>query len=85
MQEILPIASGIVLGVLAQRMRIASPAVRIAVLVVLSLALGFVASWVNGELALSWGFVSVDTALVLLAAVVTTVALAAWERRGRAT
>ena len=69
MQEIFPLASGIVLAVLTQRL--VAPRWRVPVLVVLSLVFGFLASLVSGELAVSWGFVSVDTALVLLAALAT--------------
>ena len=69
MQEIFPLASGIVLAMLTQRL--VPPPWRVPVLVALSLVFGFLASLVSGELAVSWGFVSVDTALVLLAALAT--------------
>lgn len=46
---------------------------------------GFCASRISGELAVSWGVVSVDTALVLLAAVVTLAALNVWQGRAATT
>ena len=79
MHELLPIGAGIALAVATQRME--SPRLRLAALVLLSVVFGALASWINGELELSWGFVSVDTALVLFAAAVTTAAVTAWERR----
>ncbi len=79
MQEIFPIASGVVIALLTWRL--APPRWQGPLLAVLALIFGFLASLTSGELAVSWGFVSVDTALVLLAAVLTLIALNVWQRR----
>ncbi len=79
MHEIFPIASGIAIAVLVTRL--VAPRLRLAVLVALSVVIGFVTSLVSGELALSWGFIWVDALLVLLAAGLTMAAGAAWKRR----
>ena len=79
MHEVFPIASGVVIAVLT--LRLVAPRWRPAVMAVLGLVFGFLASLISGELALSWGFVPIDVALVLLAAGATTVALTAWKRR----
>jgi hypothetical protein len=70
MHEVFPVLAGIAVAGLA--LRVNGLKMRLAVLVGLSLVLGVVASAISGELALSWGFVSVDTALVLLGAATTT-------------
>ena len=79
MQEIFPLASGIVLALLTQRL--VAPPWRVPILVALSLVFGFLASLASGELAVNWGFVSVDTALVLLAALATLAPPIARKRR----
>jgi hypothetical protein len=46
------------------------------------LVLGAVAALISGELFVSWVFLAIDTALVLLAAAVTTALVAGWQRFG---
>lgn len=70
MGEILPISAGILVGLICWR--IASVRLRSAALVVLSVLFGALASLVNGELALSWGFLLIDIPLVFLVAVGTS-------------
>lgn len=70
MGEILPISVGILVGLICWR--IASVRLRTAALVVLSVLFGALASLVNGELALSWGFLLIDIPLVFLVAVGTS-------------
>lgn len=79
MQEIFPIAAGVAIGALA--MRLVSERLRLPVMVALAILFGFVASWASGELAVSWGFLSVDTALVLGAALLTAAGLGMARRR----
>ncbi len=43
---------------------------------------GAVAALISGELFVSWVFLVIDTALVLLAAAVTTALVAGWQRFG---
>jgi len=80
MHEIFPIVAGVAVGALG--LRLVGSRWRLPVLVVLSLLFGLAASWASGELAVSWGFLSVDTALVLGAALLTVALLGAWQRRG---
>ena len=77
MEEIFPVAAGIVLGLVTYRLRLWS---KTAVLAVLSVALGVVAAWASGELSVSWVYVLIDTAQVGVAAVMTGVAVKAWLR-----
>lgn len=70
MGEILPISAGILVGLICWR--IASVRLRTAALVVLSVLFGALASLVNGEMALSWGFLLIDIPLVFLVAVGTS-------------
>jgi hypothetical protein len=46
------------------------------------LIFGTVAALISGELFVSWVFLVIDTALVLLAAVLTTALVAGWQRFG---
>jgi len=74
MGEILPVAAGVVVGLICWR--IASVRLRTLALVLLSVAFGALASFVNGELALTWGFLLIDIPLVFLVAVGTSLLLA---------
>lgn len=79
MEEVFPVLAGIVLGLATCQMTW-GPA-RGVVLAVFSLALGALASWLAGELAVSRLYVLVDAGQVALAAVLTGLAVAAWRRR----
>jgi|SoiMetStandDraft_2_1073263.scaffolds.fasta_scaffold1734704_1 hypothetical protein len=86
MGEIIPIAFGAVIGVAVQWVR--SPRLRAAVLVILCLIFGALASFINGELVepeVGLGFISVDTVLVFVGALVAVGAVALWRRRAAAT
>ena len=86
MQEIIPLAFGAVIGVAVQWVR--SPRLRAAVLVILCLIFGALASFINGELVepqVGLGFISVDTVLVFVGALVAVGAAALWRRRAAAT
>jgi hypothetical protein len=50
---------------------------------VVGLALGTTASWISGELAISWVYVFIDTLQVTVASVMTLGLIAAWRRRAR--
>jgi len=79
MTELFPVAAGVLLGALVCRISALRP--RIAVLVVLSVALGALASLLSGELALSLGFIPVDVAEVLAVSALSAGAGAARQRR----
>jgi hypothetical protein len=75
MFEILPIAAGIVLAAGLLRWGPRSTQTRWAVAAVCAVVVGIAVSAASGELAESWAFALMDTALALAAFAVTTVAL----------
>jgi peptidoglycan/LPS O-acetylase OafA/YrhL len=83
MEEVLPVAAGAVIGLLVQWVR--GPRLRAAVLVLLCLVFGALASFLAGELEVSMAFISVDTVLVFVGALLAVGAVALWRRRARAT
>jgi hypothetical protein len=82
MQELFPLAAGAVIGLAVQWVR--GPRLRALVLVVLCLIFGALASYLAGELEVSLGFISVDTVLVFVGALVAVGAAALWRRRASA-
>jgi hypothetical protein len=82
MQEVFPLAAGALIGLLVQWVR--GSRLRALVLVVLCLVFGTLASFLSGELELSAAFISVDTVLVFVGALVAVVAAAWWRRRNSA-
>ena len=83
MEEVFPVAVGAVIGLLVQRVR--GPRLRAAVLVLLCLIFGALASFLAGELEVSMAFISVDIVLVFVGALLAVGAAALWRRRARAT
>jgi hypothetical protein len=81
MQEWLPLAGGVTIA-LFERL-IAPLRLRFMLTVALSLLIGTIASFVSGELAVSWGFAIVDTILVLLAWALTRAVFVLWSLRVR--
>lgn len=79
MNEIFPIAAGVVTALIVHR--VASSRLRVVLLAALSLTFGLIAALISGELAESWAFLLVDTGLVLIVAVIALGALALWRRR----
>ena len=79
MQELFPLVSGAIIGLAVQKLR--GPRLKAAVLVVLCLIFGALASFLSGELDVSLGFISVDTVLVFIGALVAVGAAALWRRR----
>jgi hypothetical protein len=84
MQELFPLAAGALIGLLVQRLR-ASTSLKVAMFVGLCIVFGSLASWISGELEVSWGFISVDMALVWLGGLVSVGLIAAWRRRSTIT
>ena len=78
MHEFFPIVAGIMTALLVQPLP--TTKLRLVVLVLLSTVFGTIATVISGEISLSFIFLAIDTALVLLAAGVTTL-LIAWLRR----
>jgi hypothetical protein len=81
MHEILPIAAGVIAGLIALRLQ--PGGLRIATLIVLAVGFGVMATVVSGEALVSWGFVSVDFVLVLVSALVTAGLATLWQRQSR--
>lgn len=79
MNEVLPVLAGAVVGAAASRL----PGGRLALVVTLALSLviGVGAAALAGELAVSWGFVLVDAAQALVAALLVRGLVHAWRRR----
>jgi hypothetical protein len=80
MDEVFPVLGGIVIGLALNVLPVRLRPVAFAILV---LTAGATASWISGELAVSWGYVVIDVAEVALAAVMTLVLVTAWRRRAR--
>jgi hypothetical protein len=68
MSELFPVVSGVVVGLLVGVLR---PSSRLAVGVLLAVALGFTATVVSGEFRVSWGYLLVDIPLVAGSAAVS--------------
>ncbi len=77
--EVFPVLAGAAIGLGV--MRIAAVRLRLAALAMLSLLAGGLASLISGELELSLGFIPVDVAQVLAAAVLMSALATAWQRR----
>ena len=79
MDEVFPVLAGIVVGLVTDRLR---PAwVRAAAGAVLGVGLGAMASWISGELAVSWIYLVIDTAQVVGASVMMAGLVAVWRRQ----
>ena len=78
MDEVFPvlcgIAVGLVLGAVPSRLRMLA-------LGVSSVAFAVLASWISGELVISWVYVLIDLAQVLGAALLTSFLIARWRHR----
>lgn len=79
MDEVFPVLAGIALGLATFTLR--RMWLRVAVVGILGLTLGAVASWISGELAVSRLYVLVDAAQVIVAALLTGVLVRMWLRR----
>ena len=76
MGELFPVVAGVCIGFVVQRA--ISPRMRMATLVFLSIVAGFIASYISGELWVSWDFLLFDIPLVLIAAFATWLVLV-WQ------
>ncbi len=82
MEEVFPVASGVVLGLaMAYLVR---GRFRVWVLGCFSVLVGLAASWISGELAVSPVYLLIDIAQVLAAGAMTWVLAARWRRFGSA-
>jgi hypothetical protein len=79
--EILAIVAGVVIGLIAARL--SSTALKIATIIMGSVAVGAIVSSISGELSISWGFLVFDIGQVLIAAAVAMTLSAVWRNRRR--
>ena len=79
MEEVFPVLAGVVVGLVTYR--VAPTWLRVVAVVLLGLGFGAIASWISGELAVSWVYVVIDTAQVIGASVMIAVLVRAWRRR----
>jgi hypothetical protein len=79
MDEVFPVLAGVVLGLATHPLD--RTWLRIAMLGSFGLAFGAIASWISGELAISWIYLLIDTAQVIGVSVMTAVLVAVWRRR----
>lgn len=78
-REVLPIAGGLMIGLLSARM--SNSWLRSVIVTVLAIAVGFAAAYISGELAISWGYLVFDIAQVAIGIVVAYVVFALWQKR----
>ena len=64
-EELLPVASGLIIGLILGLLR---PSLRVPVGLVLIIAFGFLATVVSGEFLISWSFLLIDIPLVAVSA-----------------
>jgi hypothetical protein len=79
--EVFPVLAGAAIGAVVARFL--GGRMLAMTLAAVSVIAGVLASFISGELALSWGFVPVDVLQVLLVAVVTSGLVRVWQRRAR--
>ena len=77
MEEIFPVGSGVVLGVVVAYLVPAR--LRGWVVGVFSVLVGAAAAWITGELAVSWIFLLIDIAQVLAASALTCILALRWR------
>jgi len=78
--EVFPVVAGVLSALLVWKY--VSVRFRVFGLAACGLIFGAVAALISGELFVSWVFLVIDTALVLLAGAVTTALVAGWQRFG---
>jgi hypothetical protein len=78
MEEVFPVGSGIVLGLVVAYL--ASGQLRGWILAAGSVLIGAAASWITGELAVSWLYLLVDIGQVLVAGALTWSLALPWRR-----
>ena len=79
MDEVFPVLAGVVVGLAIHH--VTPTWLRVLLLALFSLGFGTAASFLSGELAISWAYILIDTGQVLVAASLTAVLVALWRRR----
>jgi hypothetical protein len=79
MDEVFPVLAGVVVGLASALVKsMSSKAILIGLM---GLAFGVCASWISGELSISWVYLVVDAAQVIGAAAMTAFLVRIWLRR----
>jgi hypothetical protein len=78
MEEIFPVGSGVVLGLVIAYL--APGRLRGWILAAGSVPIGVTASWLSGELAVSWLYLLIDIGQVLIAGALTWILALRWRR-----
>ena len=78
MEEVFPVGCGVVLGLVVAYL--VSGRLRGWILAVGSVVIGATASWITGELAVSWLYLLVDIGQVLVAGALTWILALRWRR-----
>jgi len=81
MDEIFPVLAGVVVGLAVSQT--SSPKLRALTVAVSGPILGAAASWVSGELLISWVYMLIDTLQVTVASIMTIALVVAWRSRAR--
>jgi hypothetical protein len=79
MNEIFPVIAGVVIGLLIPRFM--TPRWGACILAFLSIVCGAFASWISGELKISWAYILIDTAQVAVAGLLVWILVLRWRRR----
>ena len=79
MDEVFPVLAGVVVG-LASALLKSTPS-KVILVGLMGLAFGICASWISGELSISWMYLVVDAVQVIAAAAMTGVLVKMWLRR----
>ena len=80
MDEVFPVLAGIAVGLVVDWIG-SRRALAVVVGGVFGIAFGALAAWTSGELAVSWVYLLIDTAQVVVAAAMTAVLVGVWRRR----
>ena len=79
MDEVFPVLAGIVIGLATHSVR--SIKLRTLSIGALGIVVGVAASWISGELAVSWVYILIDIGQVVAASTMTGMLVRAWLRR----
>ncbi len=79
MHELFPVLAGLIIGAVTWQVPMRRH--RTLALVLLSIIAGVAASFISGELFVSWGFLLVDIPVVFLAALGMLAGISLWQRR----
>jgi hypothetical protein len=80
MDEVFPVLAGVAVGLLSALVK--SMSSKVILIGLMGLVFGVSASWISGELSISWTYLVVDALQVIGAAAMTALLVRIWHRRG---